>query len=70
MAIRRKWLMILWLCGLCMGTVHAQNASLKEQTFNVKGVSFTMVAVQGGTFTMGGTYEQVGDIYEDEEPTH
>ena len=40
------------------------------ETFEVNGVKFTMVKVEGGTFTMGATAEQ-GDEYEpDELPTH
>ena len=39
-------------------------------TYTVKGVSFTMVAVKGGTFTMGATSEQGSDAYSDESPTH
>lgn len=39
-------------------------------TFEVNGVSFKMVAVQGGTFTMGATAEQ-GDEYDNDElPAH
>ncbi len=41
-----------------------------KQTFRVNGVSFTMVYVQGGTFTMGATSEQGSDAYSDEKPTH
>jgi len=41
-----------------------------EQTFTVDGVSFTMVAVQGGTFTMGATSEQGSDAEVDEKPAH
>ena len=41
-----------------------------NQTFTVKGVQFTMIAVEGGTFTMGATPEQGSDAYSDEEPTH
>ena len=41
-----------------------------NQFISVKGVSFEMVAVKGGTFTMGGTSEQGGDCYSDEKPTH
>lgn len=41
-----------------------------EQTFTVDGVSFTMVAVQGGTFTMGATSEQGSDAYSNEKPVH
>ena len=35
----------------------------------VNGVTFNMIKVDGGTFTMGGTYEQ-GNTYGDEKPTH
>ena len=41
-----------------------------DETFTVNGVSFTMVAVEGGTFTMGATPEQGSDAYGDESPTH
>ena len=40
------------------------------QTFTVNGVSFTMVGVEGGTFTMGATSEQGSDPWDDEYPTH
>lgn len=40
------------------------------QTITVNGVSFTMIAVQGGTFTMGATAEQGSDADSDEKPTH
>ena len=39
------------------------------QEFTVNGVSFQMVEVRGGTFTMGATSEQ-GDANDDEKPTH
>ena len=41
-----------------------------NQTFTVSGVSFDMIAVEGGTFTMGATEEQGSDVYDDEKPTH
>ncbi len=40
------------------------------QTFTVNGVSFKMIAVEGGTFTMGATAEQGSDYDSDERPTH
>ncbi len=43
---------------------------VKKQTFTANGVSFTMVEVQGGTFTMGATSEQGGDAFGDEKPIH
>ena len=41
-----------------------------SKTFDVNGVNFTMVHVQGGTFTMGATSEQGSDAYKDEKPAH
>jgi formylglycine-generating enzyme required for sulfatase activity len=41
----------------------------ESQTFTVKGSSFVMIPVQGGTFMMGATAEQE-DSYEDEKPAH
>lgn len=44
---------------------------LGSQTFTVNGVKFTMVPVEGGTFTMGATSEQGSDAWDDEEkPAH
>ena len=42
----------------------------KNKIFKVKGVTFTMVAVKGGTFMMGATSEQGSDISSDEKPVH
>ena len=42
----------------------------KDQTFTVNGVSFKMIAVQGGTFTMGATSEQGSDAEDNEKPAH
>lgn len=43
---------------------------LGSQTFTVNGVKFTMVPVEGGTFTMGATSEQGSDAWDDEKPAH
>ncbi len=43
---------------------------VKKHTFMANGVSFTMVEVQGGTFTMGATSEQGGDAFRAEKPDH
>ena len=40
------------------------------QTFTVGGVSFKMIAVEGGTFTMGATAEQGNEAWDDEKPAH
>ena len=41
-----------------------------KKTYTVNGVSFTMIDVEGGTFTMGATSEQGSDAGSDEKPTH
>ena len=46
-----------------------QKEVLKE-TFTVRGVSFEMVRVDGGTFLMGATSELSSDAYSDEKPVH
>ena len=43
---------------------------LQSTKFTVNGVSFDMVGVEAGTFTMGGTSEQGSDAEYDEKPTH
>jgi len=52
-------IMFLWLSGY----------SQKDITFTVNGVSFKMIFVEGGTFTMGCTSEQ-GNCNIDERPAH
>ena len=42
----------------------------QTETITVNGVSFKMVAVEGGTFTMGATLEQGSDAYDSEKPAH
>ena len=41
-----------------------------NKTFTVNGISFEMIAVEGGTFIMGATAEQGNDADSDEKPTH
>ena len=64
-----------------VGTAYGEEVSFttKEQlstepvvteTITVNGVSFKMVAVEGGTFTMGATSEQGSDAGSNESPTH
>lgn len=43
---------------------------LENQVVNVNGVSFTMIAVKGGTFQMGATSEQGSDANSNEYPVH
>lgn len=44
--------------------------SHQEETISVNGVTFTMVFVEGGTFTMGSTPEQWPDHRRNESPLH
>ncbi len=48
----------------------AERAKSQPKTFNVNGVTFELLYVKGGTFTMGCTPEQNGDCNNDEKPTH
>ncbi len=45
------------------------NAS-SGRTFTAKGISFTMMPVEGGTFQMGATPEQGSDAQNEEKPVH
>jgi len=47
-----------------------KKSTATSQTFTVGGVTFKMIKVEGGTFTMGGTAEQGSDAYYYEKPTH
>ena len=52
-------------------TVTVIDSMLQNETFNVNGVSFTMIAVEGGTFIMGATSEQgTSEAWSSEYPTH
>ncbi len=44
--------------------------STSNRTFTARGITFTMVFVKGGTFTMGATSEQGDEGYTSETPTH
>ena len=47
------------------------NPQLNNETeYTVNGVTFKMISVEGGTFTMGATAEQGSDAYDTEYPTH
>ena len=51
-------------------TVASSTSSIHKETFTVNDVSFTMVRVDGGTFTMGATEEQGNDAQDDEKLAH
>ena len=52
------------------GTIPVTPDPAETQTFTVNGVTFNMVAVEGGTFTMGATAEQGSDAFDREKPAH
>ena len=45
-------------------------SGMDKRQFTVNGVTFTMIRVEGGTFTMGCTSEQGSDCDSDESPSH
>lgn len=47
-----------------------QYADKYSWTFTVNDVTFKMIMVDGGTFTMGGTPEQGNEVYSNELPAH
>lgn len=52
------------------GVTPTPTPASQDRSFTVGGVTFKMIAVEGGTFTMGGTSEQGSDAYDSEKPTH
>ena len=51
-------------------SIEAKLEAVKDGIFTVGGVTFKMIAVEGGTFTMGATSEQGSDAQDDEKPVH
>ena len=49
-----------------------QRNARKQQSgiYTANGVTFKMIAVQGGTYTMGATSKQGSDVWDCEKPTH
>lgn len=56
-------------CGAEEARQHAVEAK-QDKVFDVKGVQFKMVYVEGGTFQMGATPEQGRDAFGNEKPIH
>ena len=51
-------------------TPGAGGSASESKVYTVNGVSFKMISVEGGTFTMGATAEQGSDAFDDEKPKH
>ena len=48
----------------------SETNDVRSKTFTINGVSFEMIPVEGGTFTMGATAEQGDDAWDNEKPIH
>lgn len=59
---------ITYVYNILLGNNTPEPGGITE--FTVNGVTFKMVTVQGGTFSMGGTAEQGSDAYNSEKPVH
>ena len=70
--MKRKILFIIAATMLLLGCKKYTDFSAInfEDYFYVNGVSFEMVYVEGGSFDMGATSEQVSDADSDEKPVH
>ena len=67
-AMKRFYTRIILFIAAALAFTNGLQAAV--QTFTVNGVTFKMVVVEGGTFTMGATAEQGNDAWGDELPTH
>ena len=66
--MKRFYTRIIILFAAALAFTNGLQAAV--QTFTANGVTFKMVVVEGGTFTMGATAEQGNDAWGDELPTH
>lgn len=51
-------------------TIIPEDLQNDTESFTVNGVQFSMIRVEGGTYTMGATSEQGSDAWDDEKPAH
>ncbi len=61
---------VLMLVLALTGYLTYDAVAVESRTITVNGVSFDMVKVEGGTFTMGATSEQDSDACGNEKPAH
>ena len=62
-------------CGYAIGGYVSNNnernvVAMDKEVFTVEGVSFTMIAVQGGTYTLGATSKKGSHARDCEKPAH
>lgn len=60
---------VIAVVGIIIGVKNASPQQISSKTYTVNGVSFDMMMVKAGTFTMGATSE-MEDPDDDEKPTH
>ena len=65
--MKARGLSVLMAFAMSIIAVFAQGGM---KSYRANGVSFEMVEVKGGMFTMGATAEQGEDAYDDERPAH
>ncbi|GHT82313.1 hypothetical protein FACS189467_7460 [Bacteroidia bacterium] len=75
--MKKNYLKVALVGAMAVGMMVTNSCKKKDTTPSFSnftetggGLSFDMVAVPGGTFTMGGTAEQGSDVLDRELPTH
>ena len=61
---------VTYVYNILLGNVQPEEPPAPVTEYTVNGVTFKMVDIEGGTFTMGATTEQGSDAYNNESPTH
>ena len=61
---------VTMLIDYLLGGVELKPTVLENRTFTVNGVTFKMIAVEGGTFAMGATRDQGSNCRANEKPVH
>ena len=56
--------------NVCFKVIATLRSDLSKEIFSIYGVTFAMIKVEGGTFTMGATSEQGSDAESNEKPKH
>lgn len=65
--IKRVYQFIL---SVILGIIFNSCNTISDREFEVNGVKFKMIAVEGGSFMMGATPGQGDDARENEKPAH
>ena len=70
--MKKSVVILLSFCFSCLFAQTTSTSNSKPQTleFEVNGITFEMVFVQGGKFVMGRTINEDYDVFQDESPVH